>query len=124
LVLSAQRRHDLRLNWQLQPNILERSSEAPYDIMDLGHDDNTQNVYQIRNIQLVEADLQPLVHQGKKINGTIVNAFGAFIQAKHEKEKDDTDFCIFSSWLDPLVTGAVKEGKGKLNINENILAAV
>jgi hypothetical protein len=77
----------------------------------------------IRNFEITASDLLPLFLDKKKIPGSTINAYGAILQQKAE-EQEIGDWCIFSSWLGPLVGGIVEEGKTVGTINEHIMAAV
>ncbi|KAE9388315.1 hypothetical protein BT96DRAFT_794237, partial [Gymnopus androsaceus JB14] len=51
-----------------------------------------------------------LLNGGKKLNSSLMNALAAKIQLEAESAGESPDFCIFSSWLGPIIEGAVEEG--------------
>ena len=57
----------------------------------------------IRNIEFDFQDCSSLTIQGKKISGTVINAFGAVLQQRTEDGWDSSDWCIFSTWLGDLI---------------------
>lgn len=84
----------------------------------------SQNVRIIRNIQLGNTDFLPLIEERKKIPGTTIDAFGAVLQQIEERSSGTADFCAFSSWLGPLVSGKEKEGGLHGTVEGHIKAAV
>ncbi|KAJ7679396.1 hypothetical protein DFH06DRAFT_1166490 [Mycena polygramma] len=63
---------------------------------------------QIRNLQLVFQDFEPLLEPGKKIPGTTIDAYCASLQAQCEASGSSPSWCMFSSWLAVLVSGKSK----------------
>jgi hypothetical protein len=80
----------------------------------------------IRNVQISNEDLECLLpHQKLKLPSSTINAYGAWVQKKGEDSSEVRSACaIFSSWLGPLVTGKVKEGKIYGTFEGHVLVAV
>jgi len=78
-----------------------------------------QTIYRIRNISVDYSNLLLLSQRGNKISGTVINAFGAFLQRKQESETVP-DFCVLSSLLPPLVSGEIAEGPLYGTVEEHI----
>ena len=78
----------------------------------------------IRNIQILDADFTHLVESHTKIQSTIMNAYGAVLQHLEEQNSGHAHFCVFSSWLGPLISGEVREGRAYSMIEGHIDAAV
>lgn len=80
----------------------------------------------IRNIDINYADIQPLLNSGNKLASTTINAVCAKLQATEEDQGNNPRWCVFSSWLGPLVQGKVKPGErfGYGTIEGHIKAAV
>ncbi|KAJ4500055.1 hypothetical protein C8R41DRAFT_813110 [Lentinula lateritia] len=53
-----------------------------------------------------------------------MNALAAQIQFDAESQGESPDFCVFSSWLGPLVQGAVQEGPVVGNFEMHIRQSV
>ena len=78
-------------------------------------------VRQIRNIDIWENDLLPLIVHETKIPSTPINAYGAHLQDNGQQE---ANYTIFSSWLGSLVSGVAKEGVANGTVDGHIQAAV
>jgi len=80
----------------------------------------------IRNVQISNKDLKCLLPGRKlKLPSSTINAYGAWAQKKGEDLPEVSSACaIFSSWLGPLVTGKVEEGKIYGTFEGHVLAAV
>lgn len=80
----------------------------------------------IRNVQISNKDLECLLPGRKlKLPSSTINAYGAWAQKKGEDLPEVSSACaIFSSWLGPLVTGKVEEGKIYGTFEGHVLAAV
>ena len=66
----------------------------------------------ICNIQVVYQDLLPLAIRGNKIPGTTLDAFAAILQDRSE----NSDWCVFTSRLGPLVLGIIKESPESIHM--------
>ncbi|KAJ6609181.1 hypothetical protein B0H10DRAFT_2194012 [Mycena sp. CBHHK59/15] len=77
---------------------------------------------QIRNLQLVFQDMEPLLEPGKKIPGTTLDAYCASLQAQCEANGNSPSWCMFSSWLAVLVSGK-STNKGLGTKEEHIASA-
>ncbi|KAJ7189885.1 hypothetical protein GGX14DRAFT_408468 [Mycena pura] len=77
---------------------------------------------QIRNIQVVNADIEPLVSSSRKIPATAIDVFGAWLWATKEETGGPQDWCFFPSWLAVLASGKTKS-TGQGTIDEHIFAA-
>ena len=84
------------------------------------------HIRQIRNIQIIRKDLEPLLPGVKiKFPSTTINTYGAFTQQVEQNLADSTgDFTIFSSWLGPLATGKIKDGRVEGSFIEHVIAAI
>ncbi|KAJ3711283.1 hypothetical protein C8R42DRAFT_728634 [Lentinula raphanica] len=60
---------------------------------------------QIRDSDIGRNDFELLVHGGKKLHSSLINAIAAKIQEDSELMGESPSFCVFSSWLGPLVQG-------------------
>ncbi|KAF8230000.1 hypothetical protein L208DRAFT_1140460, partial [Tricholoma matsutake] len=78
----------------------------------------------IRNIQITSTEFTTLIEEETKIPATIVNAYGTVLQQLEEQNAGHSNFSIFSSWLGPLVSGLVNEGRAYGTIQGHIEAAV
>jgi len=83
--------------------------------------------WQIRNIQVSQADLKPLLPEmkKKKLPSTTINAYGAYLQQVLDTAPNDsTDPIIFSSWLGPIASGKIKDGGIEGSFEQHVMAAV
>ncbi|KAF8219751.1 hypothetical protein L208DRAFT_1042460, partial [Tricholoma matsutake] len=74
--------------------------------------------------QITSTKFTTLIKEETKIPATIVNAYGAVLQQLKEQNAGHSNFSIFSSWLGPLVSGLVNEGRSYGMIQGHIEAAV
>ena len=81
---------------------------------------------QIRNIQVSQADLEPLLPEmKKKLPSTTINAYGAYLQQVLDTAPNDsTDPIIFSSWLGPIASGKIRDGGIEGSFEQHVMAAV
>lgn len=79
----------------------------------------------IRNIQIRNADIEPLLNAGNKLVSTTINAACAKVQ-EDEESRGNPRWCVFSSWMGPLVEGKVPSGEkfGYGTVEGHIKAAV
>lgn len=73
------------------------------------HDAAIAGTRQIRESDISESHFNILIDGGKELNSSLVNALAAKIQSDSEAEGESPSFCVFSSWLGPLVSGKVSE---------------
>ncbi|KAJ3727640.1 hypothetical protein C8R42DRAFT_572615 [Lentinula raphanica] len=64
----------------------------------------------IRDSDIYSRDIAMLVEGGKKLYSSVMNAVAAKIQADAEALGESPTFCVFSSWLGPLVHGKAENG--------------
>ncbi|KAJ7430573.1 hypothetical protein B0H11DRAFT_1942811 [Mycena galericulata] len=78
---------------------------------------------EIRGTQIVADDLECFEKGSrKKVPGTTMNVVGALIQLLAERDRN-SDFAVFSSWLSPLISRQIPQGKIYGTIAELITAA-
>ncbi|KAJ3766600.1 hypothetical protein FB446DRAFT_609791, partial [Lentinula raphanica] len=65
---------------------------------------------QIRDSDIYARDIAMLLEGGKKLYSSIMNAVAAKMQADAEAHRESPTFCVFSSWLGPLVDGKAENG--------------
>ncbi|TFK58820.1 hypothetical protein BDN72DRAFT_949631 [Pluteus cervinus] len=81
-------------------------------------------IRQIRNITITSTEIKCLIDGKHRLDSTTVNAVCAKLQADAEESGDAPRWCVFSSWLGPLVMGKVREGGPYGSILEHVKAAV
>jgi hypothetical protein len=83
------------------------------------------HIRQIRNIQIGQQDLEPLLPGETKLPSTTINAYGAFAQQTEQQLPNTADyFVILSSWLGPPATERIKDGGNEGSFEGHVLAAV
>ena len=84
------------------------------------------NIRQIRNIQVSQADLEPLLPEmKKKLPSTTINAYRAYLQQVLDAAPNDsTDPIIFSSWLGPIASGKIRDRGIEGSFEQHVMAAV
>ncbi|KAF9020418.1 hypothetical protein BDZ89DRAFT_1203567 [Hymenopellis radicata] len=77
----------------------------------------------VRGFDLIYEDFEPLIVGGERIPGLLINTFAATVQNLAEENSAVTsDWCVFSSYLPPLVRGTLTEGKYHGTILDHIRA--
>ncbi|KAJ4475965.1 hypothetical protein C8J55DRAFT_403772, partial [Lentinula edodes] len=79
---------------------------------------------QIRNSDIVEIDFKVLIDGGKRLHSSLLNAITAQIQSEAEVAGESPEFCVFSSWLGPLIDGTHKENALTGTVDMHIAQAV
>ncbi|KAE9383936.1 hypothetical protein BT96DRAFT_787292, partial [Gymnopus androsaceus JB14] len=64
----------------------------------------------IRDSDIDQQHFEILLNGGKKLNSSLMNTLAAKIQLEAESAGQSPDFCVFLSWLGPIVEGAMQEG--------------
>lgn len=83
------------------------------------------HIWQIQNIQIVQQDLEPLLLGETKLLSTTINVYEAFAQQTEQQlPNPNDDFVILSSWLGPLATEKIKDGRNEGSFEAHVLAAV
>ncbi|KAJ4487531.1 hypothetical protein J3R30DRAFT_3233756, partial [Lentinula aciculospora] len=59
----------------------------------------------IRDSDVGQNHFELLLHGGKRLHSSIMNGIAAKIQEDSESLGESPSFCVFSSWLCPLVQG-------------------
>ncbi|KAH9910152.1 uncharacterized protein B0H18DRAFT_1130675 [Fomitopsis serialis] len=78
----------------------------------------------VRNIQFTAQDLKVLLpHTQHKVGGTVLNAFGAYLQDFRVAATEESNYCILSSWVPALVGGTVSEGPSSGSFDTHMSAA-
>lgn len=77
-----------------------------------------------RNTQITDAEIDLLIEGHRKLDSTIINVVSARLQQVTEESGGARNWCVFSSWLGPLVAGIVKEGKYAGTILEHVQTAI
>ena len=83
-----------------------------------------KGIREIRNTQITDAEIDLLIEGHRKLDSTIINVVSARLQQIAEESGGAPNWCVFSSWLGPLVAGIVGEGKYAGTILEHVQAAV
>ncbi|EEB91343.1 hypothetical protein MPER_10306 [Moniliophthora perniciosa FA553] len=78
----------------------------------------------IKHHEFTGDDLAQLIEGNRKLSSSIVNAYAAQLQIDAEDEGLSPEWCVFSSYLGPLVLGELNEGPGHGYIAQHILGAV
>ena len=81
-------------------------------------------VHGVHNIQITSVEFTTLIEEETKIPATIVNAYGAVLRQLEERNAGHSNFSIFLSWLGPLISGLVNEGRAYGTIQGHIEVAV
>ena len=84
-----------------------------------------RGIHQIQDFDITDSELDRLI-PGRKLDSTTINAICAKLQADEEVIGGPPSWCVFSSWLSPLISGKVKENVrgGYGTVEGHIMAAV
>ena len=85
----------------------------------------TRGIRRIRDFDITDSEIDRLINS-KRLDSTTVNTLCAKIQADQEENGTTPNWCVFSSWLGPLVEGKVRETVkgGYGTVEGHIIAAV
>lgn len=83
------------------------------------------HIRQIRNIQFICLDLEPLLPGSTKLQSTTINAYAAYAQSLECNNAFSlADFVIFSSWLACIATKNIKDDGPEGSFAVHVMAAV
>ena len=83
-----------------------------------------KGIHEIWNTQIADAEIDLLIEGHRKLDSTIINVVSVKLQQVAEESGGALNWCVFSSWLGPLVAGIVAEGKYAGTILEHVQTAV